>query len=116
MVFLKGLALKNNRLWFQEHKVEYQRVQKSFEALLAAVIARVAVFDPSVAHVQPSDCMFRIYRDTRFSSDKSPYKNHIGGLIPSPTTTYKNSMYLFSFNHGDETVCGGCGVVRGGCC
>ena len=53
--FLKRLAANNNRLWFQEHKVEYQRVQKSFEALLAAVIARVAVFDSSVAHVQPSD-------------------------------------------------------------
>lgn len=105
--FLKRLAANNNRLWFQEHKVEYQRVQKSFEALLAAVIARVAVFDPSVAHVQPSDCTFRIYRDTRFSSDKSPYKNHIGGYINAKGKKSNHCGYYLHLEPGNCMLAGG---------
>lgn len=79
--FLKQLAANNNRIWFQEHKAEYLHVQEMFNELLAALIARIAVFDKSVAHVRPQDCTYRIYRDIRFSSDKSPYKRHIGGYI-----------------------------------
>lgn len=79
--FLKQLAANNDRQWFLEHKTEYQHVQQSFEELLAVVIARISVFDESVSHVQPKDCTYRIYRDVRFSSDKSPYKSHIGGYI-----------------------------------
>ena len=105
--FLKRLAATTNRLWFQEHKVEYQRVQKSFEALLAAVIARVAAFDPSVAHVQPSDCTFRIYRDTRFSSDKSPYKNHIGGYINAKGKKSNHCGYYLHLEPGNCMLAGG---------
>ena len=77
--FLKVLAANNNREWFQEHKAEYLSVQADFEELLAGVIARLSPWDESVAHVLPRDCTYRIYRDVRFSSDKSPYKTHIGG-------------------------------------
>lgn len=79
--FLKVLAANNNREWFQEHKAEYLSVQADFEELLGIVIARISLFDESVAHVLPQDCTYRIYRDVRFSSDKSPYKTHIGGYI-----------------------------------
>ena len=79
--FLKVLAANNNREWFQEHKAEYLSVQADFEELLAGVIARLSPWDESVAHVLPRDCTYRIYRDVRFSSDKSPYKTHIGGYI-----------------------------------
>lgn len=79
--FLKQLAANNNREWFQAHREVYLSVQKDFEELLAAAIARISLFDDTVSHVQPHDCTYRIYRDVRFSSDKSPYKTHIGGYI-----------------------------------
>ena len=79
--FLKQLAANNDRQWFLEHKTEYQHVQQSFEELLAVVIARISVFDESVSHVQPKDCTYRIYRDVRFSLDKSPYKTHLGAYV-----------------------------------
>lgn len=88
--FLKLLAANNNREWFQAHKADYLRVQADFEELLSAVIARISEFDKSVSHVQPQDCTYRIYRDTRFSADKSPYKNHWEGtsmhVVRNPTT------------------------------
>lgn len=79
--FLKLLAANNNREWFHIHKSEYIRVQSDFESLLGEVIVRLSLFDESIAHIHPAECTYRIYRDTRFSADKSPYKNHIGGYI-----------------------------------
>ena len=79
--FLKELAANNNREWFQAHKEEYLRAQAEFEQLLTAVIARISLFDDSVRGIEAKDCTYRIYRDTRFSADKTPYKIHLGGYI-----------------------------------
>ena len=84
--FLKRLSENNTREWFQEHKNEYQNAQSSFENLLADIIARISLFDESISHVRPHDCTYRIYRDVRFSADKSPYKNHIGGYTTADIT------------------------------
>ena len=81
--FLRRLAANNERTWFQEHKEEYLAVKEAFDDLIAAAIARIATFDDSVAHLSPSDCTYRIYRDTRFTNDKSPYKSHLGAYINS---------------------------------
>ena len=70
--FLKNLAANNNREWFNEHRDEYETARTEFENLLAAVISRIGLFDESIRGVQVKDCTYRIYRDTRFSSDKTP--------------------------------------------
>lgn len=79
--FLKDLAANNNREWFNEHRDEYETARTEFENFLSVVIARISLFDESIRGIQPKDCTYRIYRDTRFSSDKTPYKNHFGGYI-----------------------------------
>ena len=79
--FLKDLAANNNREWFNEHRDEYETARLEFDKLLAAVISRIALFDESIRGIQPKDCTYRIYRDTRFSLDKTPYKVHFGGYI-----------------------------------
>ena len=79
--FLKDLAAHNNREWFNEHRDEYETARLEFDKLLAAVISRIALFDESIRGIQPKDCTYRIYRDTRFSLDKTPYKVHFGGYI-----------------------------------
>ena len=68
--FLKDLAANNNREWFNEHRDEYETARLEFDKLLAAVISRIALFDESIRGIQPKDCTYRIYRDTRFSLDK----------------------------------------------
>ena len=79
--YLKQLMANNNRDWFWEHKAEYDAVRADFEAGIEMAINRIASFDPSIAHLTVKDCTYRFNRDTRFSPDKSPYKNHFGGYI-----------------------------------
>ncbi len=105
--FLKQLSVNNNRAWFQEHKSDYRAVQQDFEELLSAVIARIAMFDGTVAHVRPSDCTYRIYRDIRFSPDKSPYKNHIGGYINARGKKSNHCGYYLHLEPGNCLLAGG---------
>jgi uncharacterized protein (TIGR02453 family) len=76
--FLRGLKRNNRREWFEERRDVYEReVKQPMIALVERITAGMADYAP--AHVRPaSKCIFRIYRDTRFSADKSPYKTHLG--------------------------------------
>jgi uncharacterized protein (TIGR02453 family) len=75
--FLADLAANNDRAWFQPRKQDYERLLKEpMEALCVALADRFAARDvPLLA--DPKRSVFRIYRDTRFSKDKSPYKTHV---------------------------------------
>ena len=79
--FLARLKDNNNREWFNEHKTEYQAAQAAFNEFAGRLISGLGEFDPSVRGISVKDCTYRIYRDTRFSSDKRPYKTHIGAFI-----------------------------------
>lgn len=79
--FLHDLARNNNREWFQEHKADYDSLRKVFEFMVEELIAQITLFDPTVEGVRAKDSIFRFYRDTRFSHDKTPYKTHFGAWI-----------------------------------
>ena len=79
--FLNDVMANNNRPWFQEHKAEYEAAKAEWERGVAQALERIVSFDPSVATQTVKDCTYRFYRDTRFSADKSPYKNHFGAYI-----------------------------------
>ena len=81
LAFLREVMANNNRPWFQEHKAEYEAVKAEWERGVAQALERIVSFDPSVGNLQVKDCTYRFYRDTRFSQDKSPYKNHFGAYI-----------------------------------
>ena len=83
IAFLRDIAANNNRPWFQEHKAEYLACKNDYEQDIAQAIIRISEFDDEVAHLQVKDCVYRFYRDTRFSEDKSPYKRHLGAYICS---------------------------------
>lgn len=76
--FLRGLKRNNKREWFEARRSIYEEKLKApMLALIERVTEGMAEYAP--AHMRPAGkCMFRIYRDTRFSSDKSPYKTHLG--------------------------------------
>ena len=93
--FLKDLTANNNREWFNEHREEYETARLEFENFLSTVIARISLFDESIRGIQPKECTYRIYRDTRFSSDKTPYKNHFGGYINAKgKKSYHSGYYI----------------------
>ena len=79
--FLRDVMANNNRPWFMEHKDEYMAAKADFERGVEQAIGRIAGFDASIAHITVKDSTYRFYRDTRFSPDKSPYKNHLGAYI-----------------------------------
>ena len=79
--FLQNLAANNKKVWFDAHKDEYLMAKKVFEDFTEQLIAKVEAFDPTVKGLTVKDCTYRIYRDVRFSKDKSPYKTHIGCYI-----------------------------------
>jgi uncharacterized protein (TIGR02453 family) len=76
--FLTELKANNDRDWFMANKKRYEAAKKEFDEFVDALIAQIARFDPAIAHHTAKDCVFRIYRDVRFSNDKSPYKTHFG--------------------------------------
>lgn len=79
--FLKKLDKNNNRDWFQLHKKAFVAAQDNLIAFTGYLIGEAGKFDDAVAAVDPKTCVFRIYRDVRFSKDKSPYKTNLGAYI-----------------------------------
>ncbi|MCX6543869.1 MAG: DUF2461 domain-containing protein [Acidobacteria bacterium] len=82
LAFLRALARNNRREWFHERKDRYEEVVR---APMAALIERFAVdfrdFAPDMV-ATPRASMYRIYRDTRFSADKTPLKTHVAAVFP----------------------------------
>jgi len=79
--FLHELTLEMNREWFEANKARYQaRWVEPMTALLGSVRDRLAKAYAPIKLGPPK--LFRIYRDTRFAKDKSPYKTHVAGMIP----------------------------------
>lgn len=76
--FLSDLAENNSREWFTHNRSRYDDTVAQVLALTDEVIKEISSFDTSIAYLQPKDCLFRIYRDIRFSPDKRPYKTHFG--------------------------------------
>ena len=78
--FLGELKLNNQKTWFEAHRADYQAARGSFELLVNDLIDQLRPSDP-LEGLTAKDCIFRIYRDIRFSNDKSPYKTNLAALI-----------------------------------
>ncbi len=81
MDFLRALAVNNNREWFEANNDFYKRAKLKFEEGAARFIALVQEVDPSVGQMEVKNCTYRIYKDVRFSKDKSPYKINMGAFV-----------------------------------
>ena len=76
--FLSELALHNDRDWFHAHKDWYTASYQQFTRFSEAYIEGLSRIDDTLAGLQAKDCIWRIYRDVRFSADKRPYKEWFG--------------------------------------
>ena len=80
--FLRELRENNSREWFNEHKASYELAYADVRDFVEALIQHLSRFDPNINEdIKASKCMFRIYRDVRFSKDKSPYKSWLAAGI-----------------------------------
>lgn len=77
--FLRDLVENNNRDWFLENKPQYEQARENVIDFAGQLIILLAKTDPNIrADTDPKKCVMRIYRDIRFSKDKTPYKNNFG--------------------------------------
>jgi uncharacterized protein (TIGR02453 family) len=79
--FLRLIRANNNRDWYHANKNLFAEAKLEFEHVCEILINETGKFDPEVRGLLPKDCIFRIFRDVRFSSDKSPYKSNFGAFI-----------------------------------
>jgi len=79
--FLEELKKNNNREWFAENRNLYDNAKKEVESSIGRVIPGIYSFDPDIGTLSAKQCIFRIFRDVRFSKDKSPYKTNFGGFM-----------------------------------
>lgn len=82
--FFEDLGANNNREWFQAHKHIYDGLRREWVAGLGKIIQIIGEWWPEVRYQDPSRSTYRIYRDVRFSNDKTPYKTHISSSIYNP--------------------------------
>lgn len=105
--FLGQLAANNNRPWFQQHKSEFDSLREQWFADIDRVIAAMTSKIPELASQSGRTATYRIYRDTRFSLDKTPYKTYFSALIsPYGRTTDRAGFYI-------HAGLDGCGLYGG---
>lgn len=105
--FLANLQIYNDRNWFNEHKNEYNEARESFETFINKLIVPLSQLDTSIGTVSAADCMFRIYRDIRFSKDKAPYKTHFSAFIANGGRKTRMAGYYIHLQPDESFLAGG---------
>lgn len=107
--FFRGLARNNKREWFQPRKPVFEeQVRKPMAELCDALNQALKRFAPNYV-TDPAKAVYRIYRDTRFSNDKTPYKTHIAASFRHKFLggDDRGAGFYFQVSHKDVSVGGG---------
>ncbi|MBC8053342.1 MAG: DUF2461 domain-containing protein [Sphingobacteriaceae bacterium] len=106
--FLKGLSQNNNREWFGIHKKDYEASRENVLEFTSKIIADLAAFDDTIpTDLNPKDCVMRIYRDIRFSNDKTPFKTNFGIAISANGKNFKGPGYYIHIQPSKSFIAGG---------
>lgn len=92
--FLNLIEKNNNREWFTENKHLFTEAQADFQDFVEELIAEMGKFDKSILKLDPKKALLRIYRDTRFSKDKTPYKTYFGASLGMGKMNSQAGFYL----------------------
>ncbi|MDY0200215.1 MAG: DUF2461 domain-containing protein [Bacteroidales bacterium] len=105
--FLSDLKDNNNREWFTSNKGRYEQAKENFSEFIQSLITELALIDPFIGLVSPKECIFRIFRDLRFATDKSPYKTNMGAYIAKGGRKSQWAGYYFHLAPNGSFVSGG---------
>jgi uncharacterized protein (TIGR02453 family) len=113
ITFLKNLEKHNTRDWFQPRKEIFDtKLKEPMLAFVEAINGELLKFAPE--HItEPKKAVYRIYRDTRFSKDKTPYKTHLGAIFPRRGLG-KDAAAGFYFHVSSKGVGVACGAYAPG--
>lgn len=109
--FLEKLQKNNNREWFHQHKEEYKAAHQEYLTFIQELITVLSDINPNLIGLQAKNCVYRIYRDIRFSKDKTPYKNHFGANITQGGGKSKYAGMYVHIEPGGNSMAGG-GIYR----
>ena len=111
LTFLRRLARHNDREWFREHRDEYEEhVRGPMIALIEQLAADLPAIAPDLV-ANPKTSMYRIYRDTRFSANKAPFKTHVAAIFPHRALPKHEGAGLYVHVAADQVFIGG-GLYR----
>lgn len=106
--FLKEIKQNNSKDWFDVHKNEYLFAKEEYATLVDSIIKGIRVFDKKIsADLKGKDCLFRIYKDVRFSKDKTPYKTNFGASINPGGKKSLVAGYYLHIEPGASFLAGG---------
>lgn len=102
--FLAELSANNSKTWFDQNRSRYKEVQGFINEQTERLIELIALFDPGVRGVTVKESTYRIYRDIRFSPNKTPYKTHIGIYICPGGKKSGNAGYYLHIEPGQSLL------------
>ena len=105
--FLSALAQNNRREWFENHRGDYESARKQVIQFASEVHSGLLSFDAALSACNPAKSVFRIYRDTRFSHDKTPYKNNMGFWFSAAPKSKVGAGYYVHLQPGGSFIASG---------
>lgn len=111
--FLQDLSANNHRDWMAQNKKRYEAARGGFLHFLDEVLQELKLADPSIAHLQAKECVFRINRDVRFSNDKSPYKTNFAAYLCVEGRKSFAPGYYLHIQPGQSFIAGGIYMPQG---
>ncbi len=91
--FLEQLKLNNNKPWFEKNRPVYERARAEYLTFITKLVAGIRQIE-WIPDREPAKYVLRIYRDIRFSKDKTPYKSHFSSIIERGPENRKCPLYL----------------------
>jgi uncharacterized protein (TIGR02453 family) len=106
--FLKDLANNNNREWFLANKERYDKARENIIEFTGKLLSEMHKVDPGIDEaLDPKKCVMRIYRDIRFSKNKTPYKTNFGISLPTTGLRPGGAEYYLQIQPGGNSFIGG---------
>lgn len=102
IAFLHQLHQNNNTQWFHAHREAYELARDRFNQFALRLLSELGKMDESLAGLELKDCTYRINRDIRFSSDKSPYKSHFCIFVAPGGKKSGKAGYYFHLSVGGD--------------
>jgi len=104
--FLKELQKNNDRVWFDAHRDTYQVAMKDMQSFTTRLLHELVAIDPSIEGLEAKACIFRLFRDVRFSKNKLPYKTNLAAYLAKGGRKSERAGFYFHFEPNGKSFFG----------
>lgn len=105
--FLGELKRNNKKEWLEKNKSAFEKAKLDFEIFISGLFFELAKINKNLVGVDPKKCIFRIYRDVRFSKNKEPYKSNFGAAISESGKTMEAALFYIHLEPGNNSFIAG---------